>query len=159
MTNILGLVGRIRSMQGDLWPYVLDDLDVAATIDWYCREFETNHSGLVIKKTNGLTDAEIPAPAKIVIYRILQEALSNVAKHSHASRVSLSFAKRDGRIEFIVEDNGAGFDPAETIARRAPLGGLGLLSIKARTELSGGSFDVESATGKGTTLRASWPIY
>ena len=66
--------------------------------------------------------------------------------------------KKDGGMEFTVQDNGIGFDPEETIVRKAPWGGLGLLNIKARIELSGGSFGVESAKGKGTTVRASWPI-
>ena len=158
MTKIVSLVGRIRSMQGDLWPYVLDDIGLAATIDWYCREIEKNQPGLAIEIKNEVIDDEIPSSAKIVIYRILQEALSNVAKHSQASRVSLSLAKRDGRIEFIIEDNGIGFDPEEAIVKRAPWGGLGLLGIKARTELSGGSFEVESAKGQGTTVSATWPL-
>ncbi len=158
MKNIVSLVGKIRSMQGDLWPYVLEDLGLAATIDWYCREFEKNHPGLVIEIKNEFTDGEIPSSAKIVIYRILQETLENVAKHSHASHVTLHLIKRDPGMEFDVEDNGIGFNPEETVVKRAPWGGLGLLGIKARTELSGGIFGVESAKGKGTTVRASWPL-
>jgi signal transduction histidine kinase len=61
-------------------------------------------------------------------------------------------------MEFSVGDDGIGFDPEETIAKRALWGGLGLLNIKARTELSRGLFGVESVKGKGTTIRASWPI-
>jgi signal transduction histidine kinase len=157
-TNIVGLVGKIRSMQGDLWPYVLDDIGLAATIDWYCREFEKNHPSLVIDIKSDFRDDEIPSPAKIVIYRILQETLDNVAKHSQANRVTLHLMKRDHGMEFSVKDDGVGFDPEETIAKRAPWGGLGLLSIKTRTELSGGFFGVESVTGKATTVRASWPL-
>jgi signal transduction histidine kinase len=66
--------------------------------------------------------------------------------------------KRDHRTEFTVEDNGIGFDPEEKISRTTPWGGLGLLSIKARTELSGGSFGIDSSKGKGTIVRASWPL-
>jgi signal transduction histidine kinase len=145
-------------MQGDLWPYVLDDIGLAATIDWYCREFGKNHSGLVIEMKNEITDREIPSSAKIVIYRILQETLSNIAKHSQASRVTLHLVKNDHGMQFTVRDNGIGFDLEKAIAEKAPWGGLGLLSIKARTELSGGSFGIESSNGKGTTVRASWPI-
>ena len=158
MTDIADLVGKIRSMQGDLWPYVLDDIGLAATIDWYCREFGKNHSGLAIEMKNEITDRDVPSSAKIVIYRILQEALSNVAKHSQASRVTLRLMRKDHGIEFTVHDNGIGFDPEEAIAKRASWGGLGLLNIKARTELSGGSFGIESVKGKGTTVKASWPI-
>ena len=158
MATILDTVGKIRSMQGDLWPYVLDDIGILATIDWYCREFEKNHAGLTIEREDGLSENEIPSSTKIVIYRILQETLSNVAKHSQASRVTLRLKKIDSRMEFTVEDNGIGFDLAEAIVGSSPLIGLGLLSIKARTELSGGHFGVEPVTGKGTTVRASWPI-
>jgi PAS domain S-box-containing protein len=158
MMDVVDLVGKIRSMQGDLWPYVLDDIGLAATIDWYCREFGKNHSGLVIETKNEIIDRQIPSSAKIVIYRILQETLSNVSKHSQASRVALRLMRKDHGIEFAVEDDGIGFDPQEVIAKRAPWGGLGLLNIKARTELSGGSFGIESSKGKGTTVRASWPI-
>jgi len=155
---ILDMVGKIRSMQGDLWPYVLDDIGILATIDWYCREFEKNHPGMTIERQDGLAENEIPSSAKIVIYRILQETLSNIAKYSRATRVTLRLLKRDHTLEFIIEDNGIGCDLEEAIAKRTPWGGLGLLSIKARTELSGGSFVVESAKGKGTTASATWPI-
>ena len=158
MGAILDMVGKIRSMQGDLWPYVLDDIGILATLDWYCREFEKKHSGLTIDSHTELGEEEVLSPVKIVIYRILQETLSNVAKHSRASHVTLRLLKRDHSMEFTVEDNGTGFDPEETIVKRASWGGLGLLNIKARTELSGGSFVVESAKGKGTTVRATWHV-
>jgi signal transduction histidine kinase len=158
MAALLDTVGKIRSMQGDLWPYVLDDIGILATIDWYCREFESKHSGLTIDMQIELGEGDIFTPVKIVVYRILQETLSNVAKHSQAKCVTLRLMKKDHRMEFSVEDDGIGFDPEETFARRALWGGLGLLSIKARTELSGGSLAVESAKGKGTTIRAIWPI-
>jgi len=158
MGAILDMVGKIRSMQGDLWPYVLDDIGILATMDWYSREFEKNHPGMTIETQDRLSENEIPLSTKIVIYRILQETLGNIAKYSQANRVTLRLAKNDHRLEFTIEDNGIGFDPEEAIAKRTPWGGLGLLSIKARTELSGGSFAVESAKGKGTTVRATWPL-
>jgi len=151
-------VMRIRFTQGDLWPYVLDDIGIVSTIDWYCREFGNTHSHLTIEKTNSISEFEVPAGLKIVIYRILQETLSNVEKHSQAKHVAVRFVKNDNAIELTVADNGIGFDPVETSARRTPWGGLGLLNIKARTELSGGTFEVESSRGKGATVRVSWPL-
>jgi PAS domain S-box-containing protein len=153
---IQNTVVRIRSMQGDLWPYVLDDIGILATLEWYCREFKLNHPALSIEKHIDLTEEEVPVPLKIVIYRVMQEALSNVAKHNHATHVILCLMKKNSGIEFTVEDNGIGFDPEETMVKTSPWGGLGLLSVKARTELSGGILGVESAKGKGTTVRASW---
>jgi signal transduction histidine kinase len=151
-------IARVRSMQGDLWPSVLDDIGIVATLEWYGREFGTNHPGLGIEKNVSLAEEEIPPSAKIVIYRVMQEALSNVVKHSQASRVSLSLNKSDHRLEFVIKDDGIGFDPEEAIVKRSPLGGLGLRSMKERTEFSGGLFEVESAKGKGTIVRASWPL-
>lgn len=158
MSDIVNLVGRIRSMQGDLWPYVLDDIGVGATIDWYCREFGKDRSGLAIEIKNDMMDDEIPSSARIIIYRILQEALDNIAKYSRANQVTVRLMKGDRGMALSVEDNGVGFDPEEKIAKKSPWGGLGLLSIKARTELSGGSFEVESAKNKGTVIRATWTI-
>jgi PAS domain S-box-containing protein len=151
-------IARVRSMQGDLWPSVLDDIGIVATIDWYCREFGINHPGLGVEKDVGLVEDEVPVPAKIVIYRVMQEALSNVAKHSQASHVSLFLIKSDHGFEFCIRDNGIGFDPEEAIVKRTPWGGLGLRTMKERTESSGGLFGVESAKGKGTTVRVSWPL-
>jgi signal transduction histidine kinase len=112
-------------MQGDLWPYVLDDIGIMATLEWYCREFGMNHPGLGIEKNVGLSEDEVPASAKIVIYRVMQEALSNVVKHSQATHVSLSLIKSDHSLEFFIKDNGIGFDPKEAIVKRSPWGGLG----------------------------------
>jgi signal transduction histidine kinase len=86
----------------------------------------------------------------------MQEALSIVAKHSQANHVSVSLIKNDHRLEFFIKDNGIGFDSEEAMVKRNPWGGLGLLSMKERTKLSGGLFGVESANGKGTSVRSSW---
>ncbi len=157
-SNIRNAVATIRSMQGDLWPSILDDIGILATITWYCREFEKNHLALSIERHTDLAEDEVPPSAKIVIYRVMQEALSNVIKYSQATRVSLFLNKKGHRIQFTVEDNGIGFDLEEIIVKRSPWGGLGLLSMKERTELSGGSFRVESSGEKGTIVCASWPI-
>ena len=155
---IRSTVSRVRSMQGDLWPSVLDDIGILATLEWYCREAGRNHPDLSMERHVHLQEEEVPAPVKIVIYRVMQEALANVTKHSRARHVALSLIKTDHRLEFTVRDDGIGFNPGETITKRSLWGGLGLLSMKQRTELSGGLLEVESAPGQGTTVRASWPI-
>jgi len=81
----------------------------------------------------------------------MQEAMNNVAKHSKADLARLILRKMVDKIELSVEDNGAGFDPENTKQ------GLGLTSMRERAELSGGTFEIESTVGKGTTIRASWP--
>ena len=115
------------------------------------------HPDLSIEKRVNTTEEEVPVPIKLVIYRVMQDALANVTKHSQATHVSLSLIKEDHRVEFTVRDDGIGFNPGETMAKRNLWGGIGLLSMKQRTELSGGLFGVQSAKGQGTTIRASWP--
>jgi signal transduction histidine kinase len=94
---------------------------------------------------------------KTAIYRITQEALNNVAKHSKADLISFCLRKT-GRIELFVQDNGQGFGLNEKLSLDDSKRGIGLSSMKERAELSGGSFDIESAIGKGTIIRASWPL-
>jgi PAS domain S-box-containing protein len=155
---IRNTVARIRSMQGDLWPFVLDDIGILATIEWYCREFQANHPGLSIEKHFDPAEPDVPASIKIVIYRVMQEALANVAMHGRATHVSLSLIKGDHHLDFTVRDDGIGFNPEETMAKKGLWGGLGLMSMKQRTELAGGLFRIESAKDRGTTIRTSWPI-
>lgn len=87
------------------------------------------------------------------IYRMVQEALNNVSRHASASRVRVSLRRAGGRIRLEVSDDGAGFDPASAPHR----GGLGLASMRERAETMGGSFEVESAPGRGTTIRVEVP--
>jgi len=86
------------------------------------------------------------------MFRISQEALTNIARHSGASLVDLALQKAGGRVELTIQDNGRGFRPDEIVK------GLGLSTMRERAELTGGTFSVESAQGKGTTIRASWPL-
>ena len=92
---------------------------------------------------------------KITLYRIIQEAFNNIAKHSKGDRVILSLENTPGGIALTIQDNGQGFDPEE--ARKRYRKGMGLSSMRERAELSGGTFSIESRMGKGTTLRMTWP--
>ena len=134
-------------------PALLDDLGLLPTLEWFVRDYQKTYPGIRVEKQTEIEKAQVPDPLKALIYRILQEAMNNVAKHSKANLVSISLMrKRDDRIELVIEDNGIGFD-MESIKT-----GLGLGSMRERAELSGGSFNNESVRGKGTITRASWPI-
>jgi signal transduction histidine kinase len=151
-------VEEVRRIQKNLRPPTLDDLGLLATISWFCREFEGVYSDIRIEREVDLEEETVPDPLKIVIYRVMQEALNNVAKHSRTKAVRLALRKNDGRIEMQIQDNGVGFDPKEVFSRTESERGLGLFSMKERTELSEGRFSVEAASGKGTMILASWPI-
>jgi signal transduction histidine kinase len=83
--------------------------------------------------------------------------MNNIAKHSKADLVRLRLRKIDGTIELILQDNGQGFNPEKVLNSESTGRGLGLRSMRERTEFSGGSFAIQSAEGKGTSIRASWP--
>ena len=92
-----------------------------------------------------------------VVYRTLQEAMDNVGRYSKADLVHLSSRKIDGKIEWLVQNNGQGFDLKEVVHSEGSKQRFGLVSMRERTELAGGSFSVDSTEGRGTTIRASWP--
>jgi signal transduction histidine kinase len=144
---------EVRRIGMNLRPALLDDLGLLPTIGWFVREYQNTYPSIRVEKQTEIEETQVADPLKAVIYRILQEAMNNIAKHSKANLVSISLMRnKDDRIELVIEDNGIGFD-MESIKK-----GLGLGSMRERAELSGGSFDIESVKRKGTVIRASWPI-
>ncbi len=151
-------IEEVRRIQTNLRPSLLDDLGIMATLKWFSREFGKIYSAIQIVHDFQMEEEEIPSSLKIVLYRIIQEAFNNIAKHSRATRIRLTLRKLDSRMELVIEDNGVGFDPNFPLPPESLGKGFGLNSMRERTELSGGIFSIESAIGKGTLLRASWPI-
>ena len=151
-------IEEVRRVQMDLRPSTLDDLGVLATLEWFCREYQKIYSHIRIEKKTGLKESDVPMPVKTVIYRVTQEALNNIAKHSKANLVRFSLNKKENKIELTIRDDGIGFDLEQAFNPEESRRGLGLTSMRERTQLSGGSFVIESTPGNGTTLRAIWPI-
>ena len=149
-------IEEVRRIVKDLRPSILDDLGILATIAWFCREYQSVYSNIQIKTQINITENDIPLPLKTTIYRVLQEALNNVAKHSKADLVQLSLHKRSGKIALAVIDNGRGFDLENTISLAPSQRGFGLASMRERAQLSGGRFDICSQIGEGTTIRVVW---
>ncbi len=139
-----------RRIMADLRPSVLDDLGIVPAVRWFCREYEKTYSHIRVEKHIDLPEENVTDELKTAIFRISQEAMNNIAKHSRAGLVTLDLQVRDAKIQLTIRDNGQGFDP-ETFRR-----GLGLSTMRERAEFSGGSFDIESAVGKGTTVKAEW---
>ena len=153
---IQSTVEEVRRITMDLRPATLDDLGILVTIGWFCREFQNTYSTVRIDKDISIDESDVPESLKIVIYRVLQEALNNVAKHSGADRVTIALKKRNSDIELAIEDNGCGFDLEESLSGDSSERGFGLGSMKERIEFSGGSFSIESAGQKGTVIAAFW---
>jgi signal transduction histidine kinase len=142
---------EVRRIMADLRPSILDDLGIIPALSWFCREYQKTYSHIFVENQIGTLEQEVPDSLKTPIFRISQEAMNNIAKHSQASLLTLSLRKDDDKIELKITDNGKGFD-VDTVKK-----GMGLSTMKERAQLSGGSFDLESAVGKGTIIRVSWP--
>ncbi len=144
-------IEEVRRIQGSLRPSILDDLGILATINWFCRGFQDLYPDLRVEQHLSAKEEEVPEPLKIAIFRIMQEALSNVGKHGKADRATVRLAKQNDAVELRIEDNGQGFVPTGP----ARWGG-GLMSMREHAQVSGGVCFIESATGKGTTVRVQW---
>jgi signal transduction histidine kinase len=136
-------------------PFILDESGILATLEWYCAQFRNRHPALRVEKTIDIQEEDIPDLLKILIFRIIQEALKNIAEHSRADKVLLSLVKRKNRIYLGVEDNGKGFDFQER-SRQGKR--TGLIRMKERAELSGGFFSITSKEGSGTFIQISWSL-
>jgi PAS domain S-box-containing protein len=149
-------VEEVRTISRDLRPTVLDDLGILATISWFCREMQETYSGIRINKRININEDDVPESLKTVIFRLLQEAVNNVTKHAGADAIELRLEGVNEKIELTIEDNGIGFDLEKELAEGRFKDGIGLSSMKERTELSGGTFLIESRKGTGTRVKASW---
>lgn len=151
-------LGEVRRVAMDLRPSILDDFGILATLSWFFREFGTVCQDMEVEKDFSVEEESVPAPLKITIFRIIQEATSNIVKHAHARHIRVSLKNAGDELRLSIEDDGVGFDAVET-ASYCPLDkGLGLLSIKERAKFSGGHYEMASAVGLGTRISVSWPF-
>jgi signal transduction histidine kinase len=146
-----------RRISAHLRPSLLDDIGLLATVSWFCREFEKLYPMMQIDQQLNVAENEVPDMLKVAVYRVMQEALNNVGKHSEATRVRLQLDKQDNHIKLTVEDNGRGFDPAEKLSDATEVSGLGLSGMRDRAMLCNGRFEIASEPGKGTTVKISLP--
>ena len=151
-------IDDVARMSIDLRPSTLDDLGILTTIKWFCREFQRIYSGIRIEKEISLEEEEVPEDLKIVVFRVLQEAFNNIAKHSGSNCVCVSLQGRAGSIELAIRDNGVGFDQDAVFSAKRYRKGFGLASMRERVHLSGGSFSIHTGPDSGTTIRAAWPL-
>lgn len=158
---LLAAIKETKRISANLRPTILDDLGLMATIQWYLRQFQSSYGTIRIHYTTEISEADVPEAMKIVIYRMIQEGLTNAEKHSQAASVHLAmgFAEQNQVISLRIEDDGRGFDVQEALSRKDPLSGYGLIAMRERCEIFGGSFSIESETGKGTRINATLPCF
>jgi PAS domain S-box-containing protein len=148
------LIDETRSIYMGLRPTILDNLGLLATLDWLHREFQRLYPRYHIELEISIVEEEIPEILKIIIFRIVQEALNNVVKHSGAEWVDIFLAKKDGQIQLRILDDGNGFDMCSALQNGTT--NLGLTSMRERAEITGGEFSIKSVLKEGTTIDVVW---
>jgi signal transduction histidine kinase len=161
LTSLVPLIQQtvedVRALLMELRPSTLDDLGIIATISWFAREIESLYENVRIEQQLDVCEEDVPETLKLIIFRIVQEAVLNAVKHSEAEQVIVHLSKNSGSINLAVADSGRGINPEHIQPATADFSGCGLAKMKERALVSGGSFEIESGPGKGTAVKASWP--
>ncbi len=147
---------EVHHLALELRPSVLDDMGLVAALERYVRDYEIKYLIEVDFHVIGFEGRRVSSAVEVAIYRIAQEALTNVAKYAKAENVSVLLDWREDWVSAIVEDDGLGFDPG--LVTRRPGQGLGLFGMQERTTLLGGTFKLESQLGMGTTVFIKIPV-
>ncbi|MBO9391364.1 HAMP domain-containing protein [Caldilinea sp.] len=144
---------QVRTLSRELRPSLLDDLGLAAALERYASEFARAHPGVQIDLHCALPN-RLPTPIETALYRIVQEAMTNAARHGKATVISVLVSQRHGSVQAIVEDNGVGFD-VDAVRRRQS--SVGIFGMSERAELLSGTLEIESGSD-GTTVYAEIPL-
>jgi signal transduction histidine kinase len=146
-------VAATRRISADLRPLMLDDLGLVAAAQWLAQTFRERH-GIACELTVDPPEFDLADPHATVTFRIMQESLTNIARHAGASRVEVELRCADGRVTLCVRDDGRGFNPRDP---RKPTS-YGLVGLRERAYLVDGTIEIDSAPGKGTTIELSIPL-
>lgn len=149
-------IDEIKLLVYDLRPVMLDDFGLVPTLRWYIKS-HLQGAGPEIVTDFDEAEMRLPGPIETALYRITQEALANAVRHSDATQIHLRLITKPGFVSLAVIDNGKGFDAGARLRGDAG-GGVGLLSVKERVELTGGTVNIESAVGRGTRLYVVIPL-
>ena len=149
LRDVAELGGELDFLSWQLRPAALDELGLAAALPRFVAEW-SSHAGIAAEfRLGGYEQGQLPAEAELVFYRVAQEALNNVAKHAHATRVDVVLGAHDGHVVLVVEDDGIGFDASDQPATGS---GFGLLGMRERAALARATLQVESSAGRGTAI-------
>jgi len=164
-TNILksartvtdGALQSVRDLSHLLHPAMLDDLGLGEAVAWYTRGFSKRH-GIRVELIQSDMSGRLAADAEASAYRIVQEALTNIAKHARTDTCRVLLKRLPHTVVITVEDDGIGFDPETLATRAADQRGLGLIGIRERASQLNGLFRLESSPGRGARLTVEFPI-
>jgi signal transduction histidine kinase len=144
-----------RSLSMSLRPSLLDDMGAASALRWFCRSFAETHSDLDLLIEIPVADSDVPSELAVPVFRIAQEALTNVAKHAAARVALIALRRSSGGLVLEVRDDGTGFDPNFDEWSGSPR--LGIAGMRERSSASGGVFTIVAGPEAGTQVRVEWP--
>lgn len=150
-------IERVRSLALELRPSILDDLGLVSALRWLLKR-QAERAGFESAFEVRALHGRLPSAVETCCFRVAQEALTNIARHAKTSHVKVELREDAAEIEIVVRDDGRGFDVRAASERAARGESLGLLSMRERVSLAGGRMELESTPGRGTTLRARFPI-
>ncbi len=148
---------EVHRLATELRPSLLDDLGLHAAIQKYTKEYAAKMNIDVDSYISGLSEQRLPSEIEVSVYRIIQEALTNIAKYAGASQVSVVLRQRDSSLVAIIEDNGSGFDVNRVMSAKWE-NRLGLFGMYERASLIGGNLTIESQPGNGTSVFLEVPL-
>src|SRR5215213_9632292 len=148
---VVATLQDVRRLAVELRPKVLDDFGLVPALERLAQSF-AEQTGIAVDLEAGAITERLPAEVETAIYRIVQEALTNVVKHAHAHRVSVFLTRNNRRIKALIEDDGQGFSP-----EAATGDGIGLIGMRERIELLDGTLTVESTSTSGTAIAVEVP--
>jgi PAS domain S-box-containing protein len=152
------ILDNLRRLARGLHPSILDDLGLAVALTRYATDYAQSHGITVNVHTECLDSSRLTSSVETALYRIMQEALTNIARHAAAKTVRISLTRQPLGVHMIVEDDGCGFD-VETMLRTSTISGhLGLFGMCERAMFLGGSVTIDSKRGKGTTISVQIPL-
>ncbi|MCS6862427.1 MAG: PAS domain-containing protein, partial [Abditibacteriales bacterium] len=147
---------QVRDLSLDLRPSILDDLGLVAALRWYVDR-TAQRTGLIIRFVADPVNGRLPPDVETASFRVAQEALTNVARHAHAKKVTVKVRQRDGELHLTISDDGIGFDVEAAQQRAAQGESLGLLGMQERVSLVGGRLTIQSTPQGGTTVQVVVP--
>ncbi len=154
LDRINTIIKSVQRITTDLRPEVLDDLGLKEAIEWQSKEFES-HSGIPVNFSTDLNSTDFLNDVQsTTLFRILQETLTNVMRHANASRVDISFYRRNNNIYLTVKDNGIGITKEQKEASTS----FGMIGMRERTQFLGGNVDIKGEQGEGTTVTMWIPL-
>jgi signal transduction histidine kinase len=147
----------VRDLSVELRPVVLDDLGLADAVSWYANR-HAERAGYDVVVDQDLGEGRLPEPIETAGFRIVQQALTNIARHADAKHVRISLSREPGRVELSVADDGIGFDVRDARARSQAGESLGLVDMTELAHMAGGVLNVTSTEGKGSTVRVRFRV-